>query len=95
MPHVTMKAIQAAIDARAETDARYRNVEFVKGEGYFYLAPKELDGPFALDGANAQSIYVYALKHLSFDRWMSEIETLLLWADEHRGTPPSGERSRN
>ncbi|HKD76074.1 MAG TPA: hypothetical protein VKB76_11295 [Ktedonobacterales bacterium] len=95
MTRATMRNVQAAIDKRAQTDARYRNVEFVKGEGYFYLVPKNLAEPFPLDGGQTTSIYVYALNQMPLDHWMTHIESVVLQAEEERGVPPSGERNRD
>jgi hypothetical protein len=75
--HLTVKIVQAAIDKMAASDPRYVNVEFVKGKGYYYLAPKDTRAPWALDTAHSTTIYIYALNHAPLATWMDHIAGIM------------------
>lgn len=68
-----MAQVQRAIDKR------WPGVEFVKGEGYFYLVGD------AVDIAYATSMYVYSLNQLTLDEWMVRIEEIIKDAAKRAG----------
>lgn len=57
------RATLAALNAQCEREGM--KVTIYKGAGYFYLL-----GP---ESASFESIYVYALNQMSFDKWMDMI----------------------
>jgi hypothetical protein len=59
----TLKKVNAAI--------AHLHVELIRGNGYFYL----LD--FSGNPVDDSSIYVYRLNHLSLQRWVETVESVL------------------
>jgi len=61
---VTLKKINSLIDQR---------YELVRGEGYFYIWPRNSDTPELYDS----SINVYRLNHMSLELWLETIADMI------------------
>lgn len=59
---LTLKKVNAAI--------AHLKVELIRGEGYFYLV--NADGPLDFG-----SIYVYRLNHMTLEKWVEAIESVV------------------
>lgn len=57
-----------------------KDIELVKGEGYFYFAGDDVIGPTGVKG-DTFSVYTYRFSHLTEERWMDEAKDAL---DESR-----------
>lgn len=68
MTKVTLKKLNAYLQVRAP------RLELVKGKGYFYFADRNIE----MDAFDLpDSVYVYALNHLSLERWYEVIDAAL------------------
>ena len=65
MTAATIRGVNAAI--------AHRNVEMVRGHGYFYFMPLE-DAPIDLEIPEIESVYSCHLRDLSKEQWVEHVE---------------------
>lgn len=66
-----LKNVNAAIEAK------FPDVELVKGAGYFYLVGKTEEMSNKLYSIQSTSIYVYKLNELTLEQWLDDVERII------------------